>query len=149
MAGVTQYTEEMADKICEELSTSSISLKTLCTREDFPAQSTVYKWLSENKDFSEKYARAREEQASVMAEEILAIADDSRNDNETRYDAKGEPYVVEDKEWVNRSKLRIDARKWLASKLAPKKYGERITQDINLKEVETTVEGIDPPECEK
>lgn len=61
-----------------------------------------------------------------MAEEILAIADDSRADTEIRYDAQGESYEAPNSEWLQRSRLRVDTRKWLMSKLAPKKYGDKV-----------------------
>jgi hypothetical protein len=122
---VIEYTEEMADKICEALSTRVISVKALCKEEGFPSQSAVYKWLNLYPSFVEKYARAREAQATIMAEEILEIADDTSND--MIYKAVGDEIVkVENREFINRSKIRIDTRKWLMSKLLPKKYGDRI-----------------------
>lgn len=148
MAGITQYTDEMATKICEAISSEAIGLKHICLREGFPAQSTVYKWLAENKEFSERYARAREVQADILADEIIDIADDGTNDYMTI--VKGDQtYNVENREVTSRSKLRVDARKWKAAKLAPKKYGDRIQQDIEMKgELKTVVTGIDPPEGE-
>ena len=90
-----------------------------------PASSTVFKWLGEQKAFSEQYARAREAQMEVMAQEIVDIADDSSEDAQT--DDNGN--VRQNSEFVQRSKLRVDTRKWLMSKLAPKKYGEKV--DLN------------------
>jgi len=87
-----------------------------------PSQSTVFKWLSLHKEFAEQYVRAREVQADHMAEEILEIADDGRND--TYVDDEGNKKT--DHDVIARSRLRVDARKWLASKMAPKKYGEKV-----------------------
>jgi hypothetical protein len=71
------------------------------------------------------YARAKDNQADLLAEEILEIADDGSNDFMTI--VKGdESYTVENKELVNRSRLRIDARKWYAAKLRPNKYGDKL-----------------------
>ena len=95
--------------------------------EGMPAQSTVYKWLIDNDGFSEKYARAREVQAEFLAEEIIQIADDASGDSTTDEDGNERMNA----EFVARSRLRVDARKWYASKVAPKKYGDRIQQDIN------------------
>jgi hypothetical protein len=73
--------------------------------------------------FSERYARARRDGYDVLAEEMLEIADDATNDFMTRTSESGQNKVL-DAEHVNRSRLRIDARKWLLSKLRPDKYGD-------------------------
>lgn len=88
-----------------------------------PAQSTIMAWLDGSRpEFSEQYARAREAQADKLAEEALQIADDGRSD--TYLDAEGNERT--DTEVIQRSKLRVDTRKWLASKMAPKKYGDKV-----------------------
>lgn len=102
-----------------------------------PAVRTVLYWLAEAgkpdakeelKTFLHQYAHAREAQADFMAEEIIEIADDGSNDYMTVVKGDQE-YNIENKEVTNRSKLRVDARKWVASKLKPKKYGDKI--DLN------------------
>lgn len=133
----TLFTQQIADIICEETATSSKSLKTICALEGMPAVRTVLSWLSdgskedskqESKDFLHNYARAKEEQADFLAEEIIEISDDGSNDYMTI--VKGDlKYNVEDKEVTSRSKLRVDSRKWVASKLKPKKYGDKL--DLN------------------
>lgn len=122
----TIYSQELADEICRQIATSSISLRTLCAKEGMPDVSTILRWRNTNKEFCEQYARAKEEQADFMAEEMLEIADDGSND--TLMTEKGE---IENKEWTNRSKLRVETRKWLASKLKPKKYSEKLQVDNN------------------
>lgn len=129
MGRPTKYTIEIADKICEQIATSAKSMKTICEELNISV-ATVLNWLSEshtsyNEGFSKLYARAKEQQADFLAEEILEIADDGSNDYMTI--TKGfETYNVEDKEVTNRSRLRVDARKWIASKLKPKKYADKI-----------------------
>lgn len=91
-----------------------------------PAPATVCDWLARDPDFSERYARARQAGLDAMAEEAVSIADDGLND--TYLDADGNRRV--DQDVVQRSRLRVDTRKWFLSKLAPGKYGDR--QDINL-----------------
>jgi hypothetical protein len=90
-----------------------------------PAVSTVYLWMAKHKEFSESYARAREDQADTLADQILEIADDGRNDTYT--DDEGKEFVNHDV--INRSRLRVDARKWVAAKLKPKKYGDKVTTE--------------------
>ena len=76
-------------------------------------------------EFAVRYARAMELRCERMAEEILEIADDSSNDWMER-----EGLIVPDHENVQRSRLRVDSRKWVLSKLMPRKYGDRVTQEI-------------------
>ncbi|WP_202628955.1 DNA packaging protein [Cronobacter malonaticus] len=122
----SEYSQEVANTICERIAAGE-SVRRICKSEDMPAQSTIYKWLNDIDGFSEQYARARELQAEILAEEIIEIADDSSGDIVTGED--GESRI--NSEFVARSRLRVDARKWYASKVAPKKYGDRIQQDIN------------------
>lgn len=125
------YTDEMADLICERISNGE-SLKAICEEEAMPAKSTVFKWLCDFPHFADKYARAREAQADALFDDILSIADDGRNDWMERKDAEDENMGWrENGEALRRSQLRIDARKWMAGKLRPKKYGEKL--DIEQK----------------
>jgi len=134
------FTEEIANYICLQISTTSKSLRTICKEDGMPCVATILNWLSEGdkpqgeewaKRFLAQYARARDNQADFLAEEILEIADDGSNDLMTI--TKGDTsYEQENKEVTNRSKLRVDARKWISSKLKPKKYGDRVINDVNL-----------------
>jgi hypothetical protein len=127
----TKYTKELADKICELISTSNKGLRSVC-KEVGVSTITVLSWLNDEnkKDFLIQYARAKEEQADFLAEEILEIADDAKRDTIT-VEKGGKLVEVENTEWVNRSKLRVDARKWIAAKLKPKKYGDKIQQELS------------------
>jgi len=90
---------------------------------------TVFDWIHDNPEFAKQYARAKEEQADYLADEMLDIADDSSEDEifVEAEDASGKTARrVCNKEFINRSRLRVDTRKWLASKLKPKKYGEKV-----------------------
>lgn len=102
-----------------------------CTKEygGFPDYSTIMRWIDKDSELCKRYARAKESQADFMAEEMMDIADDGRNDFMEREGEKGGQ--VPNKELVQRSKLRIDTRKWLASKLKPKKYGDKVQQEIS------------------
>ncbi|MFD2677004.1 terminase small subunit protein [Camelimonas lactis] len=125
----TCYTQELADHICAELATGK-SMRTVCRATDMPAMSTVFLWLRERRDFSEQYARAKVEAADALVEEIMDIADDATNDWMETHDKDGNAVGYRlNGEHVQRSRLRIDARKWVAAKLKPKKYGERLDLD--------------------
>lgn len=132
------YTLELADKICLRLSQGE-SLRVICFDEDMPNASTVHAWVLEDKEgFSKKYAYARNIQAEVMFDEILEIADDGSNDLMTI--TKGNvSYNVEDKEVTNRSRLRVDSRKWYLSKVLPKKFGDKMDVTSDGKALPTPI----------
>lgn len=121
------YNQEIAAKICERLATGK-SLRTVCLDPDMPAMGTVFVWMGKHPEFKEQYAHAKEESADALAEEMFDISDDGSNDWMEAHKKNGEIDVVLDKEHVNRSRLRVDTRKWYLSKIKPKKYGERIEQ---------------------
>ena len=108
------------EAICKEIETSSIGLKHIVAKYGV-ARSNVMDYIRNNAEAADRYARAKEAQMDYLAEEILEISDDSSQD--TIMTEKGK---MEDKEWTNRSRLRVDTRKWLMSKLAPKKYGDKL-----------------------
>ena len=118
----TNYSIEIASTLCERIATGE-PLSHICREDDMPALSTVYKWLNAHKEFVEMYARCKEDQADTLADEILSIAD--------------EPPVPDgqtgkiDAAWVSWQKNRIDARKWTASKLKPKSYGDKVEQTVS------------------
>ncbi len=120
----SKYTVDLADRICELIATSDRGLDHILREENLPASSAVRRWLAARPDFQAKYIRAREQQAELLASQILAIADDSSADTVTRYREDGTEYQAVDHDHINRSRLRVEARKWLASKLFPKVYGE-------------------------
>lgn len=123
----SEYTEAIADRICEELANAR-SLRSICLDDGMPHQATVFRWLADERysAFCEQYARAREAQADAIADEMLDIADDAVNDYVEKERPDGTKHEAFDSEHVQRSKLRIDTRKWLAAKLKPTKYGDHL-----------------------
>ena len=124
----TKYTEEKATKICSLIAEGK-SVRAIAKLKDQPSEATIYNWLVAHPEFLEKYTRAREQQAEVYAQEIIDIADDSTGDMTVDPETGAERL---NSEHVQRSKLRIDARKWAASKLQPKKYGDRTAIDVGM-----------------
>lgn len=124
----TKYTTALATKICERISGGE-SLRGICKDEDMPSATTVFNWLLDkrHKDFLEQYETARNIQAELMFEELLEIADDGSNDYMERETKDGDTYEVLNTEHVQRSRLRVDTRKWFLSKVLPKKFGDKIT----------------------
>ncbi len=89
-----------------------------------PKHVTINEWRWKIPGFSTLYAQAKVAQADLLAEECVDIADDMSRDSLTKSNREGEEYEVANTEWINRSRLRVDTRKWLASKLIPKIYGD-------------------------
>lgn len=120
------YTEELSANICSQIS-SGLSLRTICKADDMPSVATIFLWIGNNTKFLEQYEKAKKEQADALAEEMLDIADDGTNDwmEKLDKDSKSIGWQVNG-EHVQRSRLRLDTRKWIASKLKPKKYGEKV-----------------------
>lgn len=120
------YSPEVTAEICSRIAEGQ-SLRTICADEAMPGMRTVFQWLADHQEFQQQYARAREAQADAFAEEILEIADDASNDWMERLDEDSKSIGWQlNGEHVQRSKLRVDSRKWLASKMAPKRYGEKL-----------------------
>ena len=124
MARPTIFTQEIAATICERLANGE-SLRRICEDEAMPAKSSVFKWLSNDKEFADQYARAREAQADSWADDIVQISDDGAND--TYKDEEGHERT--NHEVVARARLRVDTRKWLMARMAPKKYGDKLDID--------------------
>ena len=100
----TDYNPELAAAICLHISRGN-SLRSFCSAPDAPDASTIYDWIHRHSEFAEQYARARGVQAEHWADELVELADKSVD--------------------AQKARLQIDTRKWVASKLLPKKYGER------------------------
>ncbi len=124
MGRISTYTQELADEICNSLAEGQ-SLRSICNSLSMPTKTTVMRWLADDRYivFRDQYTRAREAQADFYAEEIIQIADDGSND--TYVDDEGNKRT--DQDVIARSRL----RKWYAGKLAPKKYGDKQTIDVN------------------
>jgi hypothetical protein len=122
----TDFTPELGDDICERICDGE-SLRSICSDEDMPNRATVFRWIAKHEEFRDQYAQSREAQAEVLADEIMDISDDGSNDWMERKNADGENIGWSvNGEAIQRSKLRVDSRKWVASKLLPKKYGEKL-----------------------
>lgn len=106
----TGYTPELAAEIIARLAAGE-SLRKICTDDHMPHESTVRLWATDDREgFSTQYTRARQAQMDALAEDILEIADGEDTD-------------------VNRARLRVDTRKWLMSKIAPKRFGEKVVNE--------------------
>jgi len=112
------YTEEIAEEICERVACGE-SLANICRDEHMPAQSEVWRWCEKDREgFRGRFARAREAQAEHWADQLVDLADSVAGSSDSAL--------------VAATKLQIDTRKWVASKLKPKRYGDRVEQIMTV-----------------
>lgn len=108
------YTKERADQFCELLATGR-SIRLACAEEGMPSESVVYRWLASIPDFRENYARAREIRSDARFERVDSVLDDMRAG------------LID----AHQARVEIDAIKWQTGKEAPKKYGDKVQQEIS------------------
>lgn len=118
------FDQAIADEFCANIAAGE-SMRTACKPAHMPARATIFNWLRTNQDFLDQYTRAKVESADAMLEDIFDIADDGQNDYmETTY---GDQSIYRiNPEALQRSKLRVETRKWAMAKLQPKKYGDKL-----------------------
>lgn len=124
MGRPSKYTPELADEICERLSKGE-PLTQICRSEHMPDRTTVHDWRAANEEFSQRFARAKDDGYDSIAMDCLHIADETGKD--TKYTEHGEQA---DSEWITRSRLRVDTRLKLLAKWDPKRYGDKIEHDV-------------------
>lgn len=119
MGRPTIYSEELITEFLYRIAKGR-SVASVCTDDDMPHRATIYEWLAQNPDFSDRYARASEQRADHYFDEMLDIADRALPEE------------------VQKAKLQIDTRKWVLARMNPKKYSDkhqeedRNTQAVDL-----------------
>lgn len=137
-----EWTKERIDQKCTEIfllmETEGLSIRKILQRSDMPSNKEFCRWIKKNEDLSKHYARAREERAEFIFDEILEIADNSNAD--AWIDDAGQTKI--DGEAIQRSKLKIDARKWMLGKMQPKKYGDKMDVTSGGEAIKNNVSAI-------
>lgn len=118
----TRLTDDLIDNIIDLLHTNSLA--DICRLPGMPERTTFMRRLAADADLQKRYSAAIEVRADVLVDEIIQIADDTSQDT-----VMTENGPKANSEWIQRSRLRVDARKWAAAKMAPKKYGDKL--DMN------------------
>jgi hypothetical protein len=138
----SKYTPKLANEICKRIAQGD-TVRSICHDEDMPSAASIYSWLldDDKKEFLEQYEKAKNIQAELMFEELLEIADDGSNDWLEKQGKDGSIYEVVNSEVVQRSRLRVDTRKWYLSKVLPKKFGDKIDLTTNGKDLPTPIYG--------
>jgi len=122
---VIPYTQELGEEICQRIANGASGV-TICQDPDMPDWPTIARWVRQRKDFGKLYREARELQAEYWADEMLPIADDRANDYMDLQKGKGPPIRVFDREHFERSRLRVQSRQWMVSRLLRPIYGDRL-----------------------
>ena len=130
--------KEIVDKICEQISTREDgSLRKILRETNLVGRGTFYQWLDEKKSFQDQYARACEDREDLLFENIRDTA--AEDCTRTMYNSEGVPYEVTDSAKVQQQRLKIDADKWILSKMNPKKYGDKVQQEhsgeVNINQI--------------
>ena len=134
----TIYTPELAEAICMKLAEGR-SLRAVCSAPEMPNRDTVSSWvINDVQGFSGQYAKARDIALDMLADEVLEIADTTQLGVKTKTDDTGKSETTEG-DMIEHRRLRVDARKWYLSKLAPKRYGDKVinehTGSVEIKHV--------------
>ena len=107
----SKYGAALAEKICRRIAEGE-PLTKICRDDAMPHYITVLRWRHEHEEFCKTYARAREDAADTLVDEILMIADDAKSATSS--------------DQVQAARLRVDSRKWAASKMKPRTYGDKL-----------------------
>jgi hypothetical protein len=133
-----RYTDEEIeikfDEIISLISDKGLSVRNILKQDDMPSSKTFYVWLDTDEVKVKQYAHACEKRADAIFEDILTIADDTTRDKKTTKDGED----ITDNEVIQRSRLRVDARKWMVSKMNPKKYGDKIDMTTGGDKIKTS-----------
>lgn len=130
MARPSIYSNWKAKAICMRLMEGE-SLRSICSRKYYPSRRTVLYWLNSNDEFLRQYTQAREIQQEIFYDELFDIADDGSNDWYMKEGKDGQEFPAVDHEHINRSRLRIDTRKWVMERMAAKKYGNKQSVEMS------------------
>lgn len=128
MAYSQKEREDIINRICKHISEEKKSLRSALLLDNMPDKNQFYKWIRDNESFREQYAYACEERADAVFEEILEISDD--NTDCTLIDENGNTRI--DHAAVQLKRLQVDSRKWMLSKMNPKKYSDKIQVDSTV-----------------
>ena len=126
MGRPSDYTLAKANTICTRL-TEGESLVQILKTEGMPSMPTFFSWIEKNPDFLNKYEKAKEAQAERLFSELLEISDEK--DVEATYDGE-EVTLALSSAAIARNRLRVDTRKWVLSKMLPKKFGDKTTAEV-------------------
>ena len=125
MGRPSKYTPELADHICRRLAIGD-SMRKVCSDPEMPDITTVFKWIREKPEFAQQYARAKDESAHAHSERILEVIDKVLNEEVN----------------PNAARVALDALKWTAARMQPKRYGDRVDTHLSG-DIQVTVDKVE------
>lgn len=126
----SSYTEAVGMEICARMAAGE-NLTHICKDKALPGRGTVTKWVLDFPEFAARYALARESLLDAYADDIMNISDDGTTDYVIKTGRNGHEYMAVDQEHIQRSRLRVDSRRWILSKLRPGQYGDRLVAEVS------------------
>jgi hypothetical protein len=139
---------QVMNYVCAELANTAIGLENVLKRapQPMPSRKTVMAWIAKDSRIGDRYEQAKQLQIQLIAEDILIIADNCAHDYLIKVNKDGQQVVVLNSDNIQRARLRIDSRKWLMSKLMPKKYGDRLygahTENNNFSNISAAINDL-------
>lgn len=126
----TIFTPELCSKICDFV-IEGYTMRQIAAMDGMPTKASIFRAMSRNEDFAAAYAEARDLQTMMWEDDLTDIADNSNNDWVEKERANGSTEIALNHEAMQRSKLRIETRKWLMACRKPQKYGTKVSQEIS------------------
>lgn len=136
-----KYTEELVEEIMLRVGRGE-SVRSISQDKHMPARAIFYDWLNTRPDFKQRYEKARQDAAHVFAEDIIEIADNGTNDWMEKNDPDNPGYAFNG-ESFQRSRLRVQARQWIAARMMPRYYGDKVQNEITGDGIKIVIEGKD------
>tara|TARA_R110000851_G_scaffold65296_2_gene148402 strand:- start:8 stop:451 length:444 start_codon:yes stop_codon:yes gene_type:complete len=140
MAYSVKQRDETFNRIIKGITDQGKSLRGMLLEDNMPSSKTFYIWLESDEEKVKQYARACEDRQEKLLDEILQISDNKEFDTKT----VGDGAEVPNHEWISRSKLKVDSRKWLLGKLNPKKYGNTVDITSGGDKIKQQILSINP-----
>lgn len=142
--GESVWNDALAEEIIEAVASSPRSVEWLCAANPhWPCAKTIRTWKQTRPEFRNAFNAARRELAHVLAFQSVEIADDGSGDAKVIERRDGSSFVILDQEFASRSKLRTEVRRWLAGKLAPDVYGDRVDSTVRLGPILSQEDALD------
>ena len=147
MAYSVEEKREIVISICDEVVEKNISFNTAIFNSPITLTS-FYQWVADDLTLQKLYNYARILRSDCLFEEIIDIADKQEEGEEITQELDSDGCIVKETkkrgDMIKQRKLKIEARQWVVAKMQPKKYGDKVDDLNEDKEIKLTIEVVDP-----
>lgn len=133
--------EAIIQDICYKMTEQGLSLRSILKSDDMPTLSTFFRWVAESEQYARAYEVALQARADMIFEDMFNILDATEDDVIINEDG----VEVVNHNVIQRDRLRIDGRKWILGRMNPKKYGDRMKIDADVKTEIKPIMLVDAP----